>query len=268
MHQRYSGASLNRSGISSRRLVSGSPNAKRRNANTRRPSCGPPVTASRRCANNRRPPSAMPPCCGRRDRVLRSVLAVTVVVACVASAAFFFALHLRSVAQQRSLDATAQKLVAEAQARLADTRQGDDLQALNELLAATKLASQPSERPLLDALVDRFSMHKVLQTPGPVIGVAYAVVIGLRWLNQPASASGIRASRTGGTPSRTQGHRRSIEAARCNQHGRQVRTGPTVAAEYYDGSSAVWNSRRRASRSHDRPGVKHQGRVTSVAFSL
>lgn len=204
----------------------------------------------------------------RRDRILRAVLALAVVIACVAVAAFFWALNSRSLAQQREQDATAQKLVAEAQGLLADARDGDDVEALNKLLAAHKLESQPIERPLLDASVNRYAMHKVLDVGAfrPVVGVAFA--------NHRLAMAEPRAIRYWDTSQpdwqetlQDDRHRLEIGSDAANLSSVSISPdGKTVAAGDEVGSVWLWDvsGKDPVPRS---VAARHEGRVTSVAFS-
>lgn len=202
----------------------------------------------------------------RRDRILRSVLALTVIVALAAAAGFVWARHTQGVAERSARDATAQKLVAEAQARLADARQGDDVQALNELLAANKLANVPNDRPLLDAWVDRYSMRKVLTVKEPVIGVASAPRGHRLVMAEPA---GIRVWDT-----RPAGWQDTIgDKAQMLPGGEEKLTGvaispdgQTIAAGTDDGAVRVWESADGFADSRT-VGSQHDGRVTSLAIS-
>lgn len=201
----------------------------------------------------------------RRDRILRAVLAVTVVVACVAVAAAFWARNSQQDAQQRERDATAQKLVAEAQARLADARAGDDLQALNELLAAHKLAKEPTDRPLLDALVNRFSMHKVLGIGEvPVVGVAFA---GHRLAMAEPTAIRIWDTSVPGWHATLRDKGQLLTGGPASLTSMAISPdGLRVAAGDDAGNVQVWDIGQQ------NPGAtllggKHEGRVTSVAFS-
>jgi WD40 repeat protein len=132
------------------------------------------LVASRQLANDER--DAKERTLRRNALRLRLVLAVAVVVALGAVAAFIWAFHSQTVARSNAQNATAQKLTAEAQSLLADVSGGNDndLQAMQKLLAANKLADQPNEQPLLDALIKRFAMLKVLKVDQSVVGVAFA----------------------------------------------------------------------------------------------
>ena len=111
----------------------------------------------------------------KRSRVLRAVLACTVIVALVAMIGFFRAHEQKRFAQRNAQDAVAQKLESEAQAILAGaSTDGDDARAFQELLAAQKLSTEPSDKPLLDALVKRSSTALILNGLLPVVGVAFA----------------------------------------------------------------------------------------------
>ena len=110
----------------------------------------------------------------RRNAIrLRVVLAVAVVIALVAVGAFFTALKAQQEAERTAREATVQKLIADAQANLADSSHGSDVLALQELLAAKHLGQQ-NEALMLSALLNRISLLKVLEVPEPVLGVAYA----------------------------------------------------------------------------------------------
>lgn len=202
----------------------------------------------------------------RRDRILRAVLALTVIVALAAAAGFVWARHTQGVAERSARDATAQKLVAEAQARLADARQGDDVQALNELLAANKLANVANDKPLLDAWVDRYSMRKVLTVKEQVIGVASAPRGHRLVMAEPA---GIRVWDT-----RPAGWQDTIgDKAQMLSGGDAKLTsvaispdGQTIAAGTDDGAVRVWESADAFAESRA-VGSGHEGRVTSLAMS-
>lgn len=203
----------------------------------------------------------------RRNAVrLGLVLAVTVVVALVAVAAFVAARHAQSVAQQNARDATAQKLVAESQALLADTREGDDVRALKQLLVANKLAAAPNDRPLLEALVDRFGMRKVLETAEPVISVAVSDDGHRLAMAEPA---GIRVwdtgvenwhdhLRDGGRLLTTGGAK--LTSMAISADGRQVVAGDDA------GTLKIWDMSQPEPTARS-IGRKHDGRITSVAIS-
>lgn len=205
----------------------------------------------------------------RRNTIrLAMVLAVAVVVALAAVGAFFWANHSQQVAKRNAQDATAQKLVAEAQARLDDSSEGEDYLALEELLAAGKLASQYNERPLLDALVDRAGLVKVLRVPKPVVGVAFADEGHRLAMAQPDE--GIRVWDTSAPD-----WQQSLSA----QSGRHLEGGSaklTSLAISRDGRLVVAGNESGVVQSWDlgteeptatAVGHPHEGRVTSVAIS-
>jgi WD40 repeat protein len=202
----------------------------------------------------------------RRDRILRSVLALTVVVALAAAAGFVWARHSQGVAERSARDATAQKLVAEAQSLLADSRQGDDVQALEELLAADKLANTPDDRPLLDAVVDRYSMRKVLITKEPVIAVASASGGHRLAMAEPAGIRIWDTARAGWQDSIASAAT-TLSDAGTKLTGMAISPdGQTVAAGTEEGSVRVWDVRDPTAESRA-VGTKHNGRVTTVAIS-
>lgn len=202
----------------------------------------------------------------RRDRILRAVLALTVIVALAAAAGFVWARHTQGVAERSARDATAQKLVAEAQARLTDARQGDDVQALNELLAANKLADVPNDRPLLNALVDRYSMRKVLVVNEPVIAVASAPQGHRLAMAEPG---GIRVwdTRPAGWQDAIGDKAQVLRGGDAKLTGMAIGPdGQIIAAGTEDGAVRVWDSANAFADSRA-VGSRHDGRITSLAMS-
>jgi hypothetical protein len=108
----------------------------------------------------------------KRSRILRAVLAVTVVAAVVAAVGFVQASAARNQAQARFQEATSVRLVAEAQGMLTDTRPGSDDRALQQLLVADALAPKTFDGPLYTAAVKTFDTQKVFQTGLGIIRAA------------------------------------------------------------------------------------------------
>ncbi len=195
---------------------------------------------------------------------LRLVVAVAVVVAVGAVAAFFWARHLQGVAQDSAQDATAQKLTAEAQSSLRDASGGNDVRAMQQLLAANALAGQPNERPLLEAWLNRFAMLKALRVNASVVGVGFAN----HWLAM-ADRSELEVWDT----SRPNWEDTLVRPDRHFDAGDSVFTSVAVSR---DGRSVVAGTesgwvRKWDLGQQDSPattiGQQHQGRVTSVAVS-
>jgi WD40 repeat protein len=99
----------------------------------------------------------------KRARILRAVLAVTLVVALVAVAGFVFANKKRLEADARSRDALANELVAEGLNKLANLgRDRDDL-AMQLILAARTFPSNNAvEYPVLSALQTERDLVKII----------------------------------------------------------------------------------------------------------
>jgi WD40 repeat protein len=228
----------------------------------------------------------------KRSRVLRAVLACTVVVALVAMVAFFLARREQHLAQRNNQDAVAQKLFSEAQeildragnATTATTaKNADDARAFQELLAANKLATKPNDQRLLGALIKRFSTDLISNGTLPVVGVAFAEVGhrlavadsgGLRiWdtdTNSPKWLEDLRnSSCAAGRVEATPDHSGCRLLPATPHHLTDVAIsadGQIVAAGSQEGVVQVWNlnDQQPAPKSLPRP---HQGRVSGVAMS-
>lgn len=217
---------------------------------------------------------------------LASLLAVTVVAAIVAVGFLIYARGQRDMARLHAREATAEKLTSGALAILAGTsNRGDDARAFQELLAANKLATAPSEVPLLEALTLRASTDRILTQKNPAIGVAYAadghrlaVTDGdhLRvwdtsspdWLNNlRASDEAVRSGkasidRVGCTLSclvLQEDKGEKITSLAISADGRNAVTGTD------DGAVQIWNL--TDSHPTPKPVGKHQGRVIGVALA-
>ena len=96
----------------------------------------------------------------KRSRILIAVLAVTTVIAAIA--AFFYYVRADNAEKQataRLREATALRLVAEAQSML--VRPGGDVRALQQLVAADALAPEDAQGALLGAVMARRPMLKI-----------------------------------------------------------------------------------------------------------
>ncbi|WAM19967.1 nSTAND1 domain-containing NTPase [Rhodococcus sp. JS3073] len=117
----------------------------------------------------------------KRSRALRIVLAVTAVIALVAVYGLVGAVQARNQAEERTNQATALRLISEAEQIVAGDRSGSDVQALQQVLAATELRERADGDALVNARIDgaaydlvngRRDQVRVIETPSPVDAVA------------------------------------------------------------------------------------------------
>jgi WD40 repeat protein len=106
----------------------------------------------------------------RRSRILRAVLAVTAVIAVGAIVAFGFAMNSHSQAQARFRQATSLRLASEASGMLANTREGSDARAFQQLLAANALSPGSFDDEMYTTVVKTFSTIKVIETGEKLFG--------------------------------------------------------------------------------------------------
>lgn len=228
----------------------------------------------------------------KRSRVLRAVLACTVVVALVAVGLLISAHRQKQLAQRNAQDDVAEKLFSDARAILdragnatttTTADNADDVRAFQELLVANKLATKPKNEALLDALVKRFSSHLISIGNAPVVGVAFADVghrlavadsDGLRiWDTDTSDASWLKDLRTSGCAApRAQaasGHLGCRLLPVTSTHFTNVAIsadGQVVAAGREDGTVQVWNLNNQEPAPKSLP-LPHKGRVSAVALS-
>jgi WD40 repeat protein len=101
----------------------------------------------------------------KRSRVLKAVVAAALATALVAAAAFLQASTAQRAAIERTLEATARRLVAEAQVMFASDRPGDDVRALKQILAAHAIApTAEGENGLLSALFAQKDLERIMET--------------------------------------------------------------------------------------------------------
>ncbi|BBZ46475.1 nSTAND1 domain-containing NTPase [Mycobacterium parmense] len=226
----------------------------------------------------------------RRSRVLRAVLAATVLVAVVAVIASFQEVKEQRLAHRNAQDAAVQKLVSQARASLGTAgnavtataaNTGDDVKAFQELLAANALATRPDDEPLLDALVKRSSTDLIVNGSTPVVGVAVAEAghrlavadrDGLRiW--DTSAAQWLENLRNGAcATTRLEPNRESFGCRFLPAAAEHLTTvavsadGRVVAAGTEEGTVQVWNITDPQPMPRSDPQA-HQGRVSGVALS-
>ena len=110
-----------------------------------------------------------------RARYAAIVAAVAIVGAIAAIVGFVQATHAKNQAQSRLLQATALRLVSEAQGMLSGTRSGGDARALEQTLAARALARDAAvDSAQLSALLARRYLLKIIQSTDTVETVAFS----------------------------------------------------------------------------------------------
>ncbi|POY22191.1 hypothetical protein C3469_24175, partial [Mycobacterium kansasii] len=114
----------------------------------------------------------------KRVRILRAVLAGTVVIALIAAivavAGFVQANDAKHLAETRNREAIALKLSSQGQAILAGVRAGGEVRAIQQILAAPAIAPSTDISALLTAVVERQSTIKIIPTPDAVFSVAFS----------------------------------------------------------------------------------------------
>jgi WD40 repeat protein len=195
----------------------------------------------------------------RRSRVLRAVLAVTAVVAIGAVVAFGFAMNSRSQAQARFRQATSVRLAAEAQAMLANTRAGSDVQAFQQLIAANALSPGAFDDAIYTTVVKAFDTVKVIQTPSLVEGIDLSpdgrrIVTGGK---DPTLRTWDAQTGQPLQPTFT-GHTELIDAVVFSRDGRRL------ASASDDHTARLWNA--DTGRQIGQP-LTHDDEVWAVAFS-
>ncbi|MDV8031752.1 toll/interleukin-1 receptor domain-containing protein, partial [Rhodococcus sp. IEGM 27] len=110
----------------------------------------------------------------RFRRLRRAAVAGLVLLTVLAVAAAALAFVQRNEAVRQRNEAIARRLVSEAQSMLADSRAGDDVRTLQQLLAASALASITDEGALLDAVIRRRDTLKIIETTDLVESVIFS----------------------------------------------------------------------------------------------
>ncbi len=107
----------------------------------------------------------------RRSRILRAVLAVTLVIATAAAVGFVMATNATERADQRTREALRLRLTSQGQAMLAGVEGGGDVRAFQEFLAAHTI--NPADLgSLLTAVVTRVDMTRIIEAGGPIMDVS------------------------------------------------------------------------------------------------
>lgn len=110
----------------------------------------------------------------KRGRVLRSVLALTAVVAVVAVAGLAWAVSANSRAAERFRQATSLRLTSDSLAMMRGTRPGGDIQAIQQMVAARALTSSPDDYALSTIVEQDNNTTKIIPAQGVMAGVSYS----------------------------------------------------------------------------------------------
>lgn len=110
----------------------------------------------------------------RRSRVLRAVLVATALVAVVAVVGMVLAFSFLHQARQRELEATAERVAADALGMLNRDRPGGDVRAIQEVLAAFALSPNITRDDAVAAAVKLSWVSKVISPPGLTETAAYS----------------------------------------------------------------------------------------------
>ena len=110
----------------------------------------------------------------KRSRILRVVLAITLVIAVAAVYGFVTATKARNRADARTREAVASKLTSQGESMLAGVRGGGEVQALQQILASSRIAPTADPGAQLTAVMSRRGTVKIIRAPHSVSSVAFS----------------------------------------------------------------------------------------------
>jgi WD40 repeat protein len=197
----------------------------------------------------------------RRSRILRTVLAGTVVVALAAITGFVLAVSAQRVATDRARESAALQLAAEGQARLAGARPGGEILGMQQMLASQALKpTTEGDRALASSVVVQHDVYKMIPVGPSVQAVAYAPDGRLVASGDDGGTVRLWDSGTGqptGDP--LTGHEAPVRAVAFSPDGQRL-----VSASD-DGSVRLWDT--GTGQVVGGPLTGHENAVHAVAFS-
>ncbi len=196
----------------------------------------------------------------KRRRVLTAALVATAIVAVVAVVGFVQATHAKHQADERTREAIALRLDAEAKALLVGGERGGEVLAIQLILAAPRIAPAADTGLMFTEVVAARDTLKIIPTSDAVRSVAFSpdgrrIVSGSydRTLRLWDAATGqpIEAPLTG--------HTDVVRSVAFSPDGRRIVSGSN------DRTVRLWDA--ATGRPIGQPLIGHEGHVTSVAFS-
>jgi WD40 repeat protein len=196
----------------------------------------------------------------KRSRVLRAVLAVTLVVAIFAAAGFVAAAWAWRRAEAATRDAVALRLTAEGQAILAGINPGGDTRALREILAAPRISSAADQSAQLLAITSRRATLKIINQPSEVTSAVFDRG-GQHIVSGSADSTVRRWKADTGQPigEPLKGHTGQVNSVAFSPDGHRI------ASASDDRTIRIWNA--DTGEPIGQPLVGHSAEVRSVAFS-
>ncbi|ATL68732.1 TIR domain-containing protein [Nocardia terpenica] len=176
----------------------------------------------------------------RQQRILarlrNGAFAVILTLALIAAVGLWQAVQARNLADARTRDAVAQRLLAESQAMLGSARPGGDVRAFKELLMSRSMSGGSTDYALIDALYKRSALESVVETPTTIIQVVYRPD-GKMVVTSGADDNSIRMWDVGtGRPvGELKGHTDTVGALAITGDGRRLVSGSG------DGTIRIWD---------------------------
>ncbi|WP_238845190.1 WD40 repeat domain-containing protein [Nocardia terpenica] len=198
----------------------------------------------------------------RQQRILarlrNGAFAVILTLAIVAAVGLWQAVQARNLADARTRDAVAQRLLAESQAMLGSARPGGDVQAFKELLMSRSM-SGGTDSALIDALYKRSALESVVETPTTILQVVYRPD-GKMVVTSGADDNSIRMWNvgTGQQVGELNGHTDTVNSLAITGDGKRLVSGSV------DGTIRLWDidAKRQVGSA-----IQAGGPVTSLALS-
>lgn len=110
----------------------------------------------------------------RFRRLRRAAIAALALLTVTSLAAASWTLSARGRADEIMRQAVAEQLTASGQATLTGARGGDDVRAIQEILAAQRISTSAEVGALLTGVNTRRDTLKIIQAPGQLLGVAFS----------------------------------------------------------------------------------------------
>ncbi|WP_077080585.1 TIR domain-containing protein [Mycobacterium numidiamassiliense] len=196
----------------------------------------------------------------RRSRVLAAVALVAILAAGAAIYGFVTATQARKQANARTREAIAVRLTSDGRAILGGDLEGGDIRAIQEILAAPRIASTADSGALYDGLVGLSVTLKIIGTPNPSQDMSLSPDGHRIATAQFDGSLRLWDSGTGqpiGSP--LTGHRGPVETVVFGPDGRRIFSGGD------DNTVRVWNA--DTGQQIGAPLLGHTDKVTAIAIS-